>query len=440
MTQRKDLWWVAPATLALLILIGASVAANFQYGLALGGPIIGGISIASDILKVVALIAVFALWRYRYRLQAAALFILFLGFTAWSLLSAVGFISAQFSTLEDSRGKTASQWQTLTAQIDQLQGRRASVDAARPQKTIQAEMDAVLRIPGVNGCTVIDGPLTREHCPKYDTLKAELGNAEAAVWLDGRLDELRKELGAADRVSVVDPRTDSITAVSGLAVSSVALIIKFFFAGLIETATAVGLWAIWSPFFARRKEPPAAALRKPDTEPQADPKPPVLAHPEPQEKAPELALQHRPVVQIDVPLKAREDPHRKIAFSKDDLAQFPKLVSSKNAPSKVQEPKPSHEKKREGCVIDWVHDCTSQTPDKGTKVATGEAYKESYLPWCRNSNKHPIGQSKFTRILVAQFKVKERKRDAITGTRWIPGLLVHNPQADAQPIAKKRAA
>lgn len=273
MTERKDLWWVAPASLALLILIGASVAANFQYGLALGGPIIGGTSIASDILKVVALIGVFALWRYRYRLQAAALFLLFLGFTAWSMLSAVGFMSSQFSTLQDTRGKTASQWQTLTAQIDQLQERRKHVGAARPQKTVQADIDALLRIPGINGCQKIDGPVTREHCPQYDKLQAELGNAEAAAWLDGRLDELRKELDNTDRVTVIDPRTDSITALSGVAATSVALFIKFFFAGLIEFATALGLWAVWSPFFGRK------AIREPLSEPEADTVPIVASEP-----------------------------------------------------------------------------------------------------------------------------------------------------------------
>ena len=135
----------------------------------------------------------------------------------------------------------------------------------------------------------------------------------------------------------------------------------------------------------------------------------------------------------------REDPHRKIAFSKEDLAQFPKLVSSQKPQAKVQEPKTNNGKRLEGCVKDWLADCTSQTHEKGVKAVSGVAYKESYLPWCRNSNQHPIGQAKFTRKLVAQLKVKQNKRDALTGTRVIPGLLLHKPQ-DVQPAAKRRAA
>jgi hypothetical protein len=273
MTQRKDLWWVAPASLALLILIGVSGAGNFLYGLSFGGPIIGAASIAFDFLKIVALIGVFVLWHKRYPLQAIALFMLFIGATGWSMFSAVGFMSSQFATLQDDRGKTASQWQALTSQIDQLQERRKHVEAARPQNTVRADIDALLRVPGINGCQKIDGPVTAQHCPQYDKLKAELGNAEAAAWLDGRLDELRQELRKTDRVTVIDPRTDSITALSGVAAASVALFIKFFFAGLIECATAFGLWAVWSPFFGRK------IVREPLSAPEADSAPIVASEP-----------------------------------------------------------------------------------------------------------------------------------------------------------------
>ena len=173
MTEKKDLWWVLPASLALLILIGVSGAANFQYGLSFGGPVIGGASIASDIFKVVALIGVFTLWRSKHWLQAIALFMLFLGFTTWSMFSATGFMSTQFSAFEDGRGKAASDWSALTRQTERLEERRRKVSAARPQKVIQAEIDGILRTPGVNGCIVIDGPITREQCPKLDGLRKE---------------------------------------------------------------------------------------------------------------------------------------------------------------------------------------------------------------------------------------------------------------------------
>lgn len=251
MTERKDLWWVLPVSAALLVLIAASGAANFIYGMDFGGPIIGGVSIASDLIKVVALIGVFSLWRHRHRLQASALMLLFAGFTVWSMISAVGFISSKFSTLQDTRGKVASEWQELTGEIARLKSQRDKVLDVRPQATIQAEINSILRIPGINGCAAIDGPVTRQHCPKFGDLKAELGHAERAIWLDGKLETLRNELKKTDRVTVVDPRTDSLAAVSGLGVASVVLFVKFFIALLVEAATAFGLWAVWSPFFGR---------------------------------------------------------------------------------------------------------------------------------------------------------------------------------------------
>lgn len=258
MTERKDLWWVLPASLALVVLILVSGAGNFIYGLDFGGPIIGAASIASDLIKVVALIGVFALWRNRHRWQASALFLLFAGFTVWSMISAVGFMSSKFATLQDTRGKTASAWQELTSEMDRLKSQRDKVKDVRPQATIEADINAIMRLPGINGCAVIDGPVTRQHCPRYDELKAELGHAQAAIWIDGRLANLRKELKSTDHVSVVDPRTDSLAAATGLAASSVVLFIKFFIAGLIESATAFGLWAVWSPFFGRASAQKAA--------------------------------------------------------------------------------------------------------------------------------------------------------------------------------------
>lgn len=375
MTEKKDLWWVLPVSLALLVLIAASGAANFIYGLDFGGPIIGGVSIASDLIKVVALIGVFSLWRNRHWLQASALMLLFVGFTVWSMISAVGFISSKFSTLQDTRGKTASAWQELTGEIDRLKAQREKVLDVRPQATIQAEINSILRIPGVNGCATIDGPVTRQHCPKFGELKAELGHAERAIWLDGKLETLRSELKKTDRVTVVDPRTDSLAAFSGAGAASVILFVKFFIALLVEAATAFGLWAVWSPFFGKKRFVPekpqeaAVATKAPAApSPRGGTKQPVLPS-EVREKLASYAPRSEVTPKLPEPVKP--------------------FVISDNTPKLMKN-------NLRGSVKEWIAERTEKTSIGG--AMTGSLHTD-YVAWCKEHRYNPLDVSHFGRKL-----------------------------------------
>lgn len=447
MTEKKDLWWVLPASLALLILIGVSGAANFQYGLSFGGPVIGGASIASDIFKVVALIGVFTLWRSKHWLQAIALFMLFLGFTTWSMFSATGFMSTQFSAFEDGRGKAASDWSALIKQTERLEERRRKVSAVRPQKVIQAEIDAILRTPGVNGCVVIDGPITREQCPKLDELRKELAFAESAFWLDGRLEKLRNEMKGSDRVTVVDPRTDSLAAVSGVGTASIALFIKLFFAGLIELATAFGLWAVWSPFFNRKE-----AKAKPEGESQPQAEKPV-ARPD-LARRPMTGLIHKltpdqiqgvlsyrgpetigipPTDGGGSPVKTPKPEETKVADAKshdENIVDFPQ--KSDQGP-KLQKSKRSKVNKhgKVGRVVDWLNDATSQ--DAKARTLSKEAYA-NYSQWCELNGLYPVAWRQFTRKAMAALKIK-KKRCGKTGQQIFQISLSNPAQWQKRAVA-----
>jgi hypothetical protein len=439
MSERKDLWWVLPVSAALLVLITASTAANFIYGMDFGGPVIGGVSVASDLIKVVALIGVFSLWRNRHWFQGGALLLLFIGFTLWSMISAVGFISSKFSTLQDTRGKAASEWQELTAEITRLKAQREQVLDVRPMKTIQADIDAILRIPGINGCVKIDGPVTEKNCPTFGKLEAEIGHAERAMWLDGQLALKRDELKKTDRVTVVDPRTNSLSAVSGVDDGAIVLFVKVFIALLVEAATAFGLWAVWSPFFARRhvaanRMPTPIMPRKPYTPsltlpvkpvapivtetpepPASTPGPDDSGTPiaEPETKPDDTVQPENNVVTLyDPPVNKRDEKRRK----KEIIDRQNRALVSAYVDERLDTAASSAQ-----IVL------TKKAGHQSGGTAGGDIYAD-FRRWCRDNNENPVGKNHFGRF-VGEFVDRARNSKGV-----VYGAVI------AQPIAKRKAA
>jgi hypothetical protein len=439
MSERKDLWWVLPVSAALLVLITASTAANFIYGMDFGGPVIGGVSVASDLIKVVALIGVFSLWRNGHWFQGGALLLLFIGFTVWSMISAVGFISSKFSTLQDTRGKAASEWQELTAEITRLKAQREQVLDVRPMKTIQADIDALLRIPGINGCVKIDGPVTEQHCPTFGKLEAEIGHAERAMWLDGQLALKREELKKTDRVTVVDPRTNSLSAVSGVDDGSIVLFVKIFIALLVEAATAFGLWAVWSPFFARRhvaasRMPAPIIPRKPYTPsltlPVKPVTPTVTETPEPPASTPgpddsgtpisepetkpddTVQPENNVVTLYDPPVNKRDEKRRK----KEIIDRQNRALVSSYVDERLDTASPSAE--------------INLTSKGGWKAGgtPGDVIYTDFRRWCRDSNHHAVGRSHFGRF-IGEFVDRARNSKGV-----VYGAVIRSA------IAKRKAA
>lgn len=265
-----NLTWAIPATLAIAVIWLVSAVANYYFGASLGtdkpfeavffttttAELFSSASLAADVLKCVTLFAFAAsvamgLWR-----PAMVTGAIWLVCTAWSVASAVGFVAINHNSVTDNRGKGVEEWSQLDTQIKNLTERRKQVESARPEGTVQAEINQLLRTPGVGSCTVVNGPVPREICPQVDKLRIELENAKSAAWLDGRLDALRAEVRASDRVTSENPFADLAGGLLGVVATKITTGQALWFALLLELISGPGLWGIW------------AAVPKPAQKPQ----------------------------------------------------------------------------------------------------------------------------------------------------------------------------
>lgn len=432
-----------PIMVGVAMLWVVSACANWYFGLSLGNAdpfrmlffttttseLFSHASLASDLIKSAALFGVFAAFNNSRKLAGAALVLAFMCCTAWSIASAVGFVSLNYSSMTDNRGKTAVEWTQLQSQISRLHERRKLVETARPENVVKAEIESIMRTPGVNGCVAIDGPVTRALCPQLDKLKVEMENAKAGPWLDGRLAELRTELKATPRVTSEDPRADMYAKITGKVSEDMAVWLALFFALMIELLTATGFWAAWTAFGAAMSGEPQEASTAPKAIPQTEPDDPgkrELVETEQPHEAQVFEL--RKSIQMDAPsMKVREDPHRKIAFSVG--AQFPQLAYSEEAeleaepeieavkppaptkqPGRVKKAKAKRKKHRlSKHVTEWLCDTTSSEP--GYFVASGRCF-DNFKQWCSHKGYHEhVSFRLFTGIIKEELGLDDAKRN-----------------------------
>ena len=63
----------------------------------------------------------------------------------------------------------------------------SALEPARPVEALQAEIDGLLMLPGINGCVAVDGPRTAATCPRVVTLRTELARAQRRRDLEASL-------------------------------------------------------------------------------------------------------------------------------------------------------------------------------------------------------------------------------------------------------------
>jgi hypothetical protein len=277
-------------TLAIIVALGVSATANFYYGASLGlndefsmlgvklttSLIFSWASLAADAAKALALFLAFDAIVQRLWKESAVMFAIFTLCALWSYSSAIGFVALNHGEVTDNRGKTAAEWSQLQSQIQRLEERRQNIVAHRPESVVQAEIGALLLTPGADGCSSINGPVTQTLCPKVAELRKELGNAKAAEWLDGRLEETRTELKGQSKVSSADPYADMLSALLGITAGQATTGRAAFFATLLEFISAFGLWAVWTIALKPTGTPQGASKEVPATSIPEESASPVL--------------------------------------------------------------------------------------------------------------------------------------------------------------------
>ena len=224
-TEGKDIGqklMLAAGFLAAGLFVLVSLAANLKFGLSLAATpldriIYGALSLAADLMKVALPLVAVLLWRKQHRILAAVAALFCAGVICYSLAAAIGFAASTrgeaITTNKlaiDNRSGWEARIERTARQLDQL-------GVPRPAGVIQAEIDALLRTPGADGCTVINGPVTNEVCPKVDKLRKELAASQRAAELDASLVADRQRLEAVPvAASVADPQSATLSRLTAL--------------------------------------------------------------------------------------------------------------------------------------------------------------------------------------------------------------------------------
>ena len=249
-TNRKDIGqkiMLAAGFLAAGLFVLVSMAANLKFGLSLAATpfdriIYGALSLGADLMKVPLPLVVLILWRNGNPIFAVIAALFCAGLVCYSLAAVVGFAaSTRGETITankvvvDSRKAWEASIERTTQQLEQLGiPRRAAV--------IQAEIDALLRAPGADGCTVINDPVTGLVCPKVDALRKELAASQQATELQTTLVADRGKLQAVSvTASIADPQSAMLSRLTALSEAQIRDIIAILIALLLEVGSTLGL-------------------------------------------------------------------------------------------------------------------------------------------------------------------------------------------------------
>jgi hypothetical protein len=222
------------------------MAANLKFGLSLASTpfdriIYGGLSLAADLMKVALPLVTILLWRNGHRIFAAIAGVFCLGLISFSLVAAIGFaastrgetITANKAVI-DSRKAWEAKIERTAQQLDQL-------GVPPPASVIQAEIDSLLRTPGAGDCTAINGPVTKELCPRVDELRKELAASQRAAQLEADLVADREKLQTVPvAASMRDPQSATLSRLTTLDEGQIRDAIAILIALLVEIGSALG--------------------------------------------------------------------------------------------------------------------------------------------------------------------------------------------------------
>ena len=311
-TDRKDIGqkiMLAAGFLAAGLFVLVSMAANLKFGLSLATTpfdriIYGALSLAADLMKVTLPLVAILLWRKKHRFFAAIAALFCAGVISYSLAAAIGFAASTRSESVTANQLVVGDRKAWEARIERTAQQLNQLGVPRPAGVIQAEIDALLRKPGADGCKVIDGPITNEVCPKVDTLRNELAGSQRAAELEANLVADRNRLQAVPvAASVADPQSATLSRLTALGEAKIRDIIAILIAVLVEIGSALGFTFV---LLASRSVPVAPASA-------------VQMAKEPEDIAPEP--ERRPV-KPEIPMKLSETPADMVtrwAFSRLDV-------------------------------------------------------------------------------------------------------------------------
>ena len=198
-------------------LVAASAGLGAVYAWTVGGEhgvILGALfvlfAVGLELAKPLAVTAAFASFRSWAVVRGAALALLAIVAIAYSL-------SAELSLMATARGDRVAE-RAATSNIaikarDRYQRAELELDrlaVARPSAELQSLIDGVLSDPRADGCHTIDGPFTRDQCPKLVEWKSEQARAQRRAELETTMRQAERDIASGPTTLAGDPGASAL--------------------------------------------------------------------------------------------------------------------------------------------------------------------------------------------------------------------------------------
>jgi hypothetical protein len=236
----------AAGFIAAGVFVLVSMAANLTFGLSLAigtfdRIIYGALSLGADLMKVALPLVALILWRKQHRIFALIASAFWVGVVGFSLAAAVGFAAStrgETVTVNQAAIDSRKAWK---ATIERVEKQLDHLGIPRAAAIIQTEIDALLRTPGADDCEVINGPVTRDVCPKVDQLRKQRAVADRVADLEAELVAARQKLQNAPVAALMsDPQSATLSRLMLLSEAEIRDAIAFLIAAIVEIGSALG--------------------------------------------------------------------------------------------------------------------------------------------------------------------------------------------------------
>ena len=195
----------------------ASISTNAVYGWSKGDTLPSSIiwaalAIAVGATLLLSTAALFKALAAKTYSQAVFIAVGLLLCGTYSVVAAVGSATGQRMSASLSEDATSTARSEAQKALETATTRQASLAPTRASAAIQAEIDGILIDPRLEGCVSINGPRTKEACPRVAVLKTELATAKATerdrAEAQASIDKARAELATlpAPRVANRDAK------------------------------------------------------------------------------------------------------------------------------------------------------------------------------------------------------------------------------------------
>lgn len=274
MTTILSLLGIAAALLMAAVSLGMNYLFLFSLGKSpLEGQVLGVASAAADLLKCLLPFFIAKAWASKRKAAALSGSLVWAFFTAFSLLSAIGFAADNRGAVSEARAALSDQLKGLEGDLKAAQDKRAALPAHRPAAIVAAALRAHeqnRRWASSKECHEATTSESRAFCTAYFDLKAEAAAAQAQEKFDAEIAALKAKIASLRQAGAgenSDPQLSLLSRIFAAHQDKVRLTLIILIALLVEAGSSLGLYLASGHGAQTKRSDPAPASEASPPEP-----------------------------------------------------------------------------------------------------------------------------------------------------------------------------